>query len=58
MILRGYDFGRRAVYTMLGKRPYFSLLYFRESIRMRMAKPERISQQPKAQEVGRLGTPT
>ena len=51
MILRGYDPGGRCVPPMLEKRPYFSLLRFKASRTMRMAKPRSISQQPEAREV-------
>ena len=40
-----------ALSKMLGKRPYFSLLPFKEARRMRMANPGSISQQAKAREV-------
>ena len=55
MILKGYNFDGRCVHPMLEKRPYFSLLPFKEARRMQMAKPERISEQPKGREVYCLG---
>lgn len=47
MIKRGYEYGGSCVFTMLGKRQYFSLHHFKESGRMRVAKPETTYQQPK-----------
>jgi hypothetical protein len=55
MILMGYDYGGGCVSTMFGKRLYLCLLHFKESGRMRVAKPEKISQQTKARRACCLG---